>query len=175
MWLTLPSLLEPGGQSWCRGHGLASCHLFILHPYRSQNHQPRDGTTHLELGLPPVITNWRNALQLDLIKAFSSLMALTGVKLTHKINKYSISKCSISVIWYLTPTLETLSQLMLQIFLLFLSLLWSSHTHILHVLKFLLSFWYFVLSFTFFFCSEHKFWKSLLILTFNQAHLLGFF
>jgi hypothetical protein len=44
--------------------------LFNLFSYRIQDYQPRDGTTHNELGPPRLITSWENALQLDLIEAF---------------------------------------------------------------------------------------------------------
>ena len=44
--------------------------LLSLLSYRTQNQQPRDGTTHHGLGLSPLITNFKNALQLDLTEAF---------------------------------------------------------------------------------------------------------
>ena len=36
---------------------LASCGTFNLLSYRTQDHQPRDGTTHNRLGPPPSVTN----------------------------------------------------------------------------------------------------------------------
>ena len=63
---------EPGARSRCRGHGgLLLTSLFSLLFYRTQDHQLRDGTNHHGLGLPPLITDWENALQLDLMEAFS--------------------------------------------------------------------------------------------------------
>jgi hypothetical protein len=62
--------------------------LFSLLSCRTQDHQPRDGTTHNVPDPPPTITNKENTLQLDLREAFSptkissSLMALTCVRLT---------------------------------------------------------------------------------------------
>ena len=53
---------------WLASHDLAS-----LLSYRTQDHQVRDGTTHNGLGPPPLITNKENALQLDLMEAFSQL------------------------------------------------------------------------------------------------------
>jgi hypothetical protein len=41
---------------------LASSGFLSLHSYRTQDHQPRDGTIHHELSPPPSITNWENAL-----------------------------------------------------------------------------------------------------------------
>jgi hypothetical protein len=38
--------------------------------YRIQDYQPMDGTTHNGLGPSSLITNWENALQLDLLGAF---------------------------------------------------------------------------------------------------------
>jgi hypothetical protein len=67
---------ELEGRSWCRGHGgvlltgLLPLAWLSLLPYSMQNYQPRDGTTHKD-ALPPLITNWENALQLDLMEAFS--------------------------------------------------------------------------------------------------------
>jgi hypothetical protein len=69
-------------RSWCRGHGgmfftglLAYPGLFSLLSYRIQDYQPRDGPTHKE---PlPLITNWENALQLDLMEAFPQLKLLS--------------------------------------------------------------------------------------------------
>jgi hypothetical protein len=47
---------------------LASPGLLSLLSYRTQDYQSRDGTTHNEPS--PLITNWENALQLDLMEAF---------------------------------------------------------------------------------------------------------
>jgi hypothetical protein len=45
--------------------------LLSLLSYRTQDHHwPRDGSTHNGLGPPFLITNWENALQLDLMEAF---------------------------------------------------------------------------------------------------------
>jgi len=49
---------------------LASPGLLSLLSYRTQDHQPRDGTTHNGLGPPTLITSWENALQLDLKETF---------------------------------------------------------------------------------------------------------
>jgi hypothetical protein len=46
----------------------ASPGLLSLVSYRTQDYQPRDGPTHK--GPFPLITNWENALQLDLMEAF---------------------------------------------------------------------------------------------------------
>jgi hypothetical protein len=43
--------------------------------YRTQDHQPRDSTSHKELS--PLITNGENALQLDLMEVFSQLKLLS--------------------------------------------------------------------------------------------------
>ena len=48
---------------------LASPGLLSLLSYRTQDYQPREGTTH-KWASPPLITNWENALQLDLMEAF---------------------------------------------------------------------------------------------------------
>ena len=42
---------------------------------KNQDYQPRDGPTHR--GLSPLITNWENALQLDLMEAFPQLKLLS--------------------------------------------------------------------------------------------------
>ena len=51
--------------------------LLSLFSYRTQKHQPRDGTTHNGVGPFTSITNLENALQAglqpDLIEAFSQL------------------------------------------------------------------------------------------------------
>ena len=51
--------LEPGGRSWCRGHGraLLTHGLLGLLSYRTQDHQPSYDPTHNGLGPPPLITN----------------------------------------------------------------------------------------------------------------------
>jgi hypothetical protein len=49
---------------------LASPGLLSLLSYRTQDYQPRDGTTHNGLGPPSLITNWENAFQLDFMEAF---------------------------------------------------------------------------------------------------------
>jgi hypothetical protein len=54
---------------------LASPGLLILLSYRTQDYQPRDGPTHK--GPFPLITNWENALQLDLMEASSQLKLLS--------------------------------------------------------------------------------------------------
>jgi hypothetical protein len=54
---------------------LASPGLLSLLSYRTQDYQPRDGTTHK--GPYPLVTNWENALQLDLIEAFPQLKLLS--------------------------------------------------------------------------------------------------
>jgi hypothetical protein len=51
--------------------------LFSLLPYKTQDNQPRDGTTHNGLGPHTSITNQENVLQVclkqDLMEAFSQL------------------------------------------------------------------------------------------------------
>jgi hypothetical protein len=42
---------------------------------RTQDYQPRDGSTHKVPS--PLITNWENALQLDLIEAFPQMQFLS--------------------------------------------------------------------------------------------------
>jgi hypothetical protein len=49
--------------------------LLSLLSYRTQDNQPRDGPTHK--GLSSLITNWENALQLDLMEAFPQLKLLS--------------------------------------------------------------------------------------------------
>ena len=60
---------------WLAHHNLGS-----LLSYRTQNYQPRHGTTHNGLDPPPPITNLKNALQaclqLDLMEAYSQLLFL---------------------------------------------------------------------------------------------------
>jgi len=78
---------------------LASPGLLSLLSYRTQDHQPRDGTTHNGLGPPPLITNRANALQLGLMEAFPqlrlfSLITPACVKLTHKTSQH---KC---LLWF---------------------------------------------------------------------------
>ena len=70
-----------GAAYWLALHGLLS-----LLSYRTQDHQSRDGITHNRLGPLPLITNWENALWLDLMEAFSPLrLPLTDdSRLTHK-------------------------------------------------------------------------------------------
>jgi hypothetical protein len=50
--------------------------LDSLMSYKTQDHQPRDGTSHNRLGPPQLITTWENVLQLDLMEAFLQLMLL---------------------------------------------------------------------------------------------------
>ena len=52
---------------------LISHDLISLFSFKTQNHQPRNGHTHNGLGPPPLITNSKNALQLDLMEAFFSI------------------------------------------------------------------------------------------------------
>jgi hypothetical protein len=109
IWLTLPhcspSLKKVrtgtqtgkklGGRSWCRGHGgVLLTGLFSLSSYRTQDHQLRDGTTHNGLGPSPSITNKENALQPDLMEAFSQMQFLSLswfclVSSWHKTSTYS--------------------------------------------------------------------------------------
>ena len=53
-------------------HGLLS-----LLSYRTQDHQPIDGTTHNSLGPPSSITNLKDTLQLDSMNAFSPTRLLS--------------------------------------------------------------------------------------------------
>jgi len=87
--------LDPGGRSWYRGH--RGCYLLARSSwlsYRTQHHQPRHGATHNGLAPPLLISNWENALQLDLMAAFPQLrliplMTLVFVKLKHKTSQYT--------------------------------------------------------------------------------------
>jgi hypothetical protein len=54
---------------------LASPGLLSLLSYRTQDYQPRDVPP--TRGLSPLITNWENALELDLMEAFSQLKLLS--------------------------------------------------------------------------------------------------
>jgi hypothetical protein len=55
---------------------LAPRSLLSLLSYRTQDHQPRDGTVHYERGSSPLITNWGTALQLE---GFSQLRLLPSL------------------------------------------------------------------------------------------------
>jgi hypothetical protein len=62
---------EPGDRSWYRGHG--GVLLTVLLPLACSDSlliedRTRGGT--LSMASPPLITNWENALQLDLMEAF---------------------------------------------------------------------------------------------------------
>ena len=52
-------------------HWLAPRGLLSLLSYRTQDHQPRSGTTHNRLAPPTSIANQENALLLGLMEAFS--------------------------------------------------------------------------------------------------------
>ena len=52
---------------------LASTGLLSLLSYRTQDHQPRDGTTHNGLGPLTSVTNEEDALWLNLMETFSQL------------------------------------------------------------------------------------------------------
>jgi hypothetical protein len=54
---------------------LLACSPWLAQPasYRTQDHQPRDGATHMGWVLPSLIINWENALQLGLMEAFLQL------------------------------------------------------------------------------------------------------
>lgn len=61
--------LRRGAANWLAVHVLLS-----LLSYRPQDHQSRDDTPlPINLALPPSITNYKNALQLDLMESFSQL------------------------------------------------------------------------------------------------------
>ncbi|EGW08526.1 hypothetical protein I79_016318 [Cricetulus griseus] len=67
---------------------LAPHDLLSLLSYRTQDHLPRDGSTHNGLCPTPSTFNGENALQLDLMEAFPQLRLLllmtpACVKLTH--------------------------------------------------------------------------------------------
>ena len=57
-------------------HWLASQDLFSVLSYRTEDHQPRDVTTHGELGTLPLITNHVKALVLNLIEQLPQLRPL---------------------------------------------------------------------------------------------------
>ena len=63
-------------QGWNLEVGVDALLLWLAEPDRTKDHYPRDGTTHQGLNLPPLITNWENALQLDLMEAFPQLRLL---------------------------------------------------------------------------------------------------
>jgi hypothetical protein len=49
-----------------------------LFSYRTQDYQPKDGTTHNGWALSPIlITNWENVPQLDLMEALPQLKLLS--------------------------------------------------------------------------------------------------
>ena len=48
---------EPGGRRLNAAYWLVQAGLLSLLSYRTQDHQPRDGTTHNGPSLPPSITN----------------------------------------------------------------------------------------------------------------------
>jgi hypothetical protein len=61
-----------GSRSWCRGHGgmfftgllpLPCSVCFLIEP-----RTPAEGWSHPQWALPSLITNWENALQLDLME-----------------------------------------------------------------------------------------------------------
>jgi hypothetical protein len=56
-------------------YSLASSGLLSLLSYRTQDHQPRNGTTHHGPS-HQLITNWENALQLHLMEVFPQLRIL---------------------------------------------------------------------------------------------------
>jgi len=55
---------------WGAAYWIASPDLLNLLSYRTQNYQPRDGTTHNAPPPEPLITNWENGSQLELMKVF---------------------------------------------------------------------------------------------------------
>ena len=65
---------DPGGRAWCRSHGWVwLTGLFICPLIEPRTTSP--GTVPLTIGCPtpPLITEWENALQLDLMEAFPQL------------------------------------------------------------------------------------------------------
>ena len=86
-----------GSRSWCSGHGgmlltgllpLASSACSLIEPKSTS-----PGMAPPTRGPPPLITNWENALRLDLMEAFSQLkffvITPVCVKLTHKTSQYN--------------------------------------------------------------------------------------
>jgi hypothetical protein len=76
--LTQDRNLEAGAEAEAmEGYYLLFVHhgLIILLSYRTQNHQPRDGTTHSGLSPQPSFIE-KNPPQLDLMDAFSQLRLL---------------------------------------------------------------------------------------------------
>ena len=70
-----------GSRSWCRGHGgmfftdlppLACSTCSLIEPKTTS-----PGMAQPTRGLSPLITNWENALQLDLLEAFPQLKLLS--------------------------------------------------------------------------------------------------
>jgi hypothetical protein len=65
-----------GSRSWCRGHGgMFFTGLLSLLSYRTKTTSPE--MVPPTRGLSPLITNWENALQLDLMEAFPQLKLLS--------------------------------------------------------------------------------------------------
>jgi hypothetical protein len=66
-----------GSRSWCRSHGgiglllLACSACFLIQPKTTS-----PGMVPLTMGPPHLITNWENALQLELMEAFPHLKLL---------------------------------------------------------------------------------------------------
>jgi hypothetical protein len=70
--LTQGRNLESGADAEAmEGCSLLACFPGVLSllSYRTQKYQPRDNNTHNGLSRPTLITNWQNALQLDLKEA----------------------------------------------------------------------------------------------------------
>jgi hypothetical protein len=68
------NLSRSESRSWCRGHGgMFFTGLLSLLSYRTKTTSPERPTR----GLSPLITNWENALQLDLMEAFPQLKLLS--------------------------------------------------------------------------------------------------
>jgi hypothetical protein len=68
---------QAGQEAGADAEAMEGCSLLAYSScsLKNQDYQPRDGPTHR--GLSPLITNWENALQLDLMEAFPQLKLLS--------------------------------------------------------------------------------------------------
>jgi hypothetical protein len=71
--------------------------LLSLLSYRAQDSQLRDGTTHK--GTSPLINNWENALQLDLLETFPQLKLLCDNCSLCQVGTKLASTLSLSFLW----------------------------------------------------------------------------
>jgi hypothetical protein len=92
---------QAGQEAGADAEAMEGCYLLVCFSWlaqlaffnRTQDYQPRNGTNHN--GPSHLITNWENALQLDLMEAFPqgrllSVITPACVKLTHKTSQYKV-------------------------------------------------------------------------------------